>query len=432
MSLPPSLVNASDSTLKALWMINALGMDTALYGMTATPPRLQSLAFSQPFTFYSHQLVARRATVVLPSLNQKLWHWTRPFTWDMWLALVALLVLQSLTYFYYEQAGSEVDNMVHQERRRGIVRAYSYAVFLVAMSVVGTNNHVPTSISGRVYTAVAAFVIWICMASYISNLASLLSARPTAVQTVTGLDMFNTQPLCVRNNSIQLRFLATQLPNAQYIITGPTTESMLQGVLSGLCRGGIDDELILRWTLGAGDPTGAFCGIDTVGSPTQGAYPFGLPFPMNTSRVSKAQVDAVSVAIAAALYDGNYSAAESIYLPKVRPLGQCAAYLANVGTTETSGIQPLSLTDMAGVFIIGVAAVVLTACGRIVKRRIRRTSFGSSLARMTERASITLLGSPSDLARHTKAAAAAAPEAEEEQPQSRGDAVLAQTNAGDP
>lgn len=87
---------------------------------------------------------------------------------------------------------------------------------------------------------------------------------------------------------------------------------------------------------------------------------------------------------------------------------------------------------MAGVFIIGVAAVVLTACGRIVKRRIRRTSFGSSLARMTERASITLLGSPSDLARHTKAAAAAAPEAEEEQPQSRGDAVLAQTNAGDP
>ena len=348
----------------------------------------------------------------------------------MWLALVALLVLQSLTYFYYEHS-SEVDNVVHQERRRGILRAYSYAVFLVAMSVVGTNNHVPTSISGRVYTAVAAFVIWICMASYISNLASLLSARPQAVQTVTGFDMFNTQPLCVRNNSIQLHFLASQLPNVEFIITGPTTESMLNGVLSGLCQGGIDDELILRWTLGAGDPAGAFCGIDKVGPPTQGAYPFGLAFPANTSRVSRAQVDAVSVAIAAALYDGNYSTAESINLPQTRPLGQCAAYLASVGTASTSGVQPLSLTDMAGVFIIGVSAVVLTACGRIVKRRVRRTRFGSALAHMSERASTTLLGSPSDLARHTKAAAAASTAAPDtEQPVSRGGAVLAQ--AGDP
>ena len=347
----------------------------------------------------------------------------------MWLTLVALLVLQSLTYFYYEHS-SEVDNVVHQERRRGILRAYSYAVFLVAMSVVGTNNHVPTSISGRVYTAVAAFVIWICMASYISNLASLLSARPQAVQTVTGFDMFNTQPLCVRNNSIQLHFLASQLPNVEFIITGPTTESMLNGVLSGLCQGGIDDELILRWTLGAGDPAGAFCGIDEVGPPTQGAYPFGLAFPVNMSR---SRVDAVSIAIAAALYDGNYSAAESIYMPQTRPLSQCAAYLASVGTASTSGVQPLSLTDMAGVFIIGVSAVVLTACGRIVKRRVRRTSFGSALARMSERASTTLLGSPSDLARHTKAAAAAAAATaapETEQPVSRGGAVLAQ--AGTP
>ena len=81
VSLPPVLVNASDSTLKALWIINVLGLDTALYGITTTPPRQQYLSFSQPFTFYSHQLVAPRATVPLQSLNQKLWQWTVPFTW---------------------------------------------------------------------------------------------------------------------------------------------------------------------------------------------------------------------------------------------------------------------------------------------------------------------------------------------------------------
>ena len=386
VSLPTSIATAQDSTFKALWIMNILGLDTPLYGITVTPQRQQYIAFTQPFTFYSHQLVAQRATLPRKSVTETLWQFTAPFSWDMWLAFIGMLFLQSLTYFRYERS-SEVRNMMHQESARSTARAYSYAAFLVTMSVVGTNNHVPTSISGRVYTAMAAFCVWIIMASYISNLASLLSSRPTPLQAVTGFDMFAQQPLCVRNNSIQLHFLQTQFPSVQYLITGLTTQSMFDAVLAGTCAGGIEDELLLRYLLGAGDPTGEYCGIDTIGPPTAGAYPFALAFPLNSTYVTRQQVDAISMAIAASLYNGNYSAAETVYLPQTRSMAQCQSYLASKVSTAESGVQPLTATDMAGVFLIAIMAVVITTLGRECKSRVKRSS-------IVERLSATLATRP--------------------------------------
>ena len=174
---------------------------------------------------------------------------------------------------------------------------------------------------------------------------------------MTGFENFAgrpASPLCVRNNSIQLHFLASQYPDVRLQVTGPTTASMLDAVLRGTCAGGVDDELLLRWLLGDGDAAGAYCGIEAVGLPTPGAYPFALPVPLSASRApGPAALHAMNTAIAAALYDGNYSAAEGTYLPRDRPLAQCAAYFAGLEASGATGVQPLSARDMAGVFIHG-------------------------------------------------------------------------------
>ena len=327
---------------------------------------------ADPSALHPSQLVARRATVPKRTLRATLWQFLAPFTADMWGALVALLVLQSSTYFYYELTDNGA-NLVKAEHARSRTKAISYSTFLATMSVVGTNNHVPSSISGRAYQAVASFSVWIIMASYLANLASILGDRPQPVQTVRSLSDFTrvSSPLCVRNNSIQLRFLATQYPLVRPLITGPTTASMLDAVLRGDCTGGIEDELLLRWVLGDGDPAGAYCGIDAVGPPTPGAYPFALPVPLDPSRTPQpATLAALNVAIEAALYGGNYSAAEQTYLPRNRPLWQCTDYFAQQAVGDAVGIQPLSTRDMAGVFIMAAGAVVVTAAARPLRRQV--------------------------------------------------------------
>ena len=155
---------------KALYCLEVLGLDVTLYGATVTPPRLAALRFTIPYTFYAHQLVARRAVVPLRSLRATLWRFLDPFTADMWAALICMLVIQSSFYFYYEMNDRGAVNVVKAERRRSRVKACAYTAFLAAMSVVGTNNHVPSSISGRAYQAVASFCVWIIMAAYLANL----------------------------------------------------------------------------------------------------------------------------------------------------------------------------------------------------------------------------------------------------------------------
>ena len=388
---------------------------------------------ADPSALHPSQLVARRATVPKRTLRATLWQFLAPFTADMWGALVALLVLQSSTYFYYELTDNGA-NLVKAEHARSRTKAISYSTFLATMSVVGTNNHVPSSISGRAYQAVASFSVWIIMASYLANLASILGDRPQPVQAVRGLGDFTrvSSPLCVRNNSIQLRFLATQYPLVRPLITGPTTASMLDAVLRGDCTGGIEDELLLRWVLGDGDPTGAYCGIDTVGPPTPGVYPFALPVPLDPSRTPQpATLAALDVAIAAALFDGNYSAAEQTYLPRNRPLWQCTGYFAQQAG-EATGIQPLSTRDMAGVFIMAVGAVVVTAAARPLRRqvfavrsRMSAISFGGAGATTPgSAATVAEIDGERDAAAAAADAAIAAALVAPEQDSSRGELLM--------
>ena len=375
VSLPTALVNASDSTFKALWALDVLGLDVALYGATVTPPRMAYMRFTADYTLYRHVLVAKRATLPVQALDRRLWLWLQPFSWDMWLALVCFLVVNSAVYMWYERSTDAVaSSLLHSELKRSLTHAVSHATFLSSMSVVGTNNNVPTTTSGRIHAVVAAFSLWVVMAAYLANLASQLTTRPTPYQRVKGFNTFAYQPLCVRNNSIQLHFMATEYPNIPLQITGTTTMSMLQAVLDGTCLGGLEDELLLRWLLGPGDPSGLLCGIDYVGSPSATAYPFGLPV---SAAVTDAQLAAMSSVINAGLYSGSYSSAEATYLPTSRDV--CDAQLAEQNAlTGGSASASLSAKDLSGILLVYAAAVAATSLGRAAKHVYRRRRGGEA------------------------------------------------------
>jgi Ligand-gated ion channel len=369
IALPSALVNASDSTFKALWTLDVLGLDVALYGATVTPPRMAYLRFTSSYTLYRHTLVAKRATLPVQAMGKRLWLWLRPFSWDMWLALIGLLLCNSAVYMWFEHSTDVSDtSTLHRELRRSRTHAVSHATFLSSMSVVGTNNNVPTTMSGRIHQICASFSLWVIMAAYLANLASQLTTRPTPFQRVQGFSTFSYQPLCVRNNSIQLHFMATEYPNIQLHITGATTASMLQAVADGSCLGGLEDELLLRWLLGPGDPTGLYCGIDYVGLPSSTAYPFGLPV---SAAVTDAQLAAMSSTINGGLYSGSYAAAESVNLPTSRDV--CDGQLAEARAVAAgSGSASLSARDLSGILLVYAAAVTATSLGRAATHSYRR------------------------------------------------------------
>ena len=179
ISLPSALTNASDSTFKALYALDVLQLDVALYGATVTPPRMAFMRFTADYTQYRHVLVAKRATLPRRDMTANVWLWLRPFSWDMWLLLFCLLLFDTGMYFMFERRTDAVaTSPLHRELKRSAAHAASHSAFLATMSIVGTNNHVPTTVSGRIHAFSAAFAKWIIMATYLANMASQLTTRP--------------------------------------------------------------------------------------------------------------------------------------------------------------------------------------------------------------------------------------------------------------
>ena len=133
--LPPDMQNEPDSSLRVLWALETMGMDIGMYDCTLTSYRAQFINFTVPFTFYSHQVVTREAVLPKPRLTSVLWTFLRPFSWDLWLVLLASVFVSGVAFYLLEEASHP---KVSSMRSLQFLR---YANFIAAMSLVGTNNH---------------------------------------------------------------------------------------------------------------------------------------------------------------------------------------------------------------------------------------------------------------------------------------------------
>ena len=139
---------------------------------------------------------------------------------------------------------------------------------------------------------------------------------------------------------------------------------MLNGIANGTCVGGMLNEVELRYAFGPGDPTGTlYCGLEYVGQPSVATFQFAIPFTADTTRLSAAAFNSINEAMDLYLYSGNYTIYTAAKYLAVRSESKCAPYLSQFKLSSvTGGVAPLSVTDLAGVFLFMGGTGVVCLC----------------------------------------------------------------------
>jgi hypothetical protein len=381
-------------------------------------------------------VVAPRAVIPKRLLSQKLWTWLEPFDWMLWLVLLGSVLIGGVLFYFLED-GSRVENDFSAWRDEDAhsnprAAAFGHSVFLAALSVTTIGDHSPTTFPARIYTVCKTFSLWIgatmlahtsvlhcaarmlthratpradpslpmrgeVMAAYLANFAAGLATKPKAYQPVTGFSSFTTlgQPMCVRNNAVHLQFMAAVYPDVPLHIVGPGTTDVLDAVLNGTCIGGMGSDLELRWALGAGDVTGKYCPLVYAGDPSLATFQFAIPFTLNRTQLPDETLNAVNQAVDVNILSGNFSTqAAQVFIPRDRPPLLCAKYLASFETDEPTSdrVPPLTVSDMAGIFIlqaVGIVVALLYHIFKLAQRRVKRVRRESK--RMSEAAAMVSL-----------------------------------------
>jgi len=162
-------------------------------------------------------LVARHAMVE----RWDLFSWARPFTWDLWLAFVALVVVSGVVDWLLEREFAPTQKLVSS------IREY-------AAGVLWGGYEYPLTRGSAVYQVLVAFILLIVNASYTANLAAFITISAQATLSATSVDqMFAEQvPLCVMPGGWQMRFDAEH-PRMPYVMIegeGTAAETLSEGV----------------------------------------------------------------------------------------------------------------------------------------------------------------------------------------------------------
>ena len=264
--LPVALAASVDNSLKFVYLLNDLGMDAVANAATIMAQRRQYMRFSTSYQSYAYQIIANDAHVTSPTISSQLWTWLQPFTPSLWIVLLCSLFFCGVVVFRLEGDSrlkqNDFTELVGHKRSWPIRSALSQAIFLVSMTLAGNPRLVPTTIPSRIFVFAKSFSIYIVMASYLANFAAKLATPPTAVQLITGFDAFAAlgEPMCIRNSATYVAFTKVVYPQIQTILAGPDTVDVLNGVQNGTCKGGMVNEIELRYAFGEGDPNATFCG----------------------------------------------------------------------------------------------------------------------------------------------------------------------------
>lgn len=229
-------------------------------------------------------MVAPRAVLLKKPLAEKLWTWTEPFHWTLWLVLLGSVLVSGVVFWLLEE-DSRLENDftafrdAGQQHSNPRAAALGHSLFLSAIAITTVTDHNPTTFPARVLTFVKTFTMWILMAAYLANFSAGLATKPKAFQKVTGFATFSDLglPLCVRNNAVHLQVMAAVYPAVPLTVVGPATTDVLDAVLNGTCAGGMGNDLELRWAMGAGDVQAKYCPLEYVGDPSLATFQFGVP-----------------------------------------------------------------------------------------------------------------------------------------------------------
>jgi hypothetical protein len=124
------------------------------------------------------------------------------------------------------------------------------------------------------------------MTAYLANFSAQLGSQPVPEPPIKSyLDFIRTgSPVCIRNSGLLMTFINSTYPGLSYRVVGQNTIDVLRRVADGTCFGGLDNELYLRYSLGA-DAAGEFCGLRYSGEPSETTVPVALMMSPNTTQL---------------------------------------------------------------------------------------------------------------------------------------------------
>ena len=382
-----------------------------------TNTRQQYFRLSSPFQYYNYVVLTTPPVPKQKTLEERIWFWTTPFTPGLWGLLFASIFFSSVFVFFLEGISKYSDHLGEGGSRAAkvVLQELSDGVLKNAMSLASMGDHETESVPGRVFGAVKALMIWICMvrlptrdaqplpthsdsfppgalahqASYLANLAATLANVPPPFQLITGFDSFGQYglPMCIRGISTYVSAMTALYPGVtQQVVVGATTGTstavdVVAAIQSGQCAGAVLTDVDARYALNQGDPNGQFCTINVVGSPTPSVFYYAFAFTPNSTAVPDSVVSAFSTAVDNSInsiaYDNTCS---SNFLPVDRPSsGPCALTLARLAaSSSTTTVAALAPTDLAGLFAViamGAAVAIILAFMKLAFKVTRARLF---------------------------------------------------------
>lgn len=100
------------------------------------------------------------------------WAWTRPFTWELWLALGVTIVFLPLIIYYLE-----VLSITRQVTAKDSVKGYGEASWRTMWVMIQGETMGVTNLAARVVVIVLSFASLIISSSYTANLAAFLTIK---------------------------------------------------------------------------------------------------------------------------------------------------------------------------------------------------------------------------------------------------------------
>ena len=329
-----------------------------------------------PLEPFGYQIITTRPATIAVTFSDRAWLWTLPFAKSTWLIWTFSLVASGLINAAFSSAYAWKDRHKGLERpgtptAEGDLLRHTMRVFEHSTSALSgimvVDKFEADNLPAKIYSISAAFSVYILLAYYLANLATILITTPRTSQPIKSIDSFVATGLqmCVKSNTAVLGWIAANYPDlwasGLVKVIGASTMDNLQNLLDGDCAGILALSSDALFDLGPkGDSDGLFCNLVPVG-PVLGFSLNALPFTANASMLSDDAFKAVSFFIAEAIFKGNWtSEAELTYFTPDSARTQCsAAVAANDAATAAALLNRLEPQDFAGLWIIQASGLAL-------------------------------------------------------------------------
>ncbi|GAX75199.1 hypothetical protein CEUSTIGMA_g2643.t1 [Chlamydomonas eustigma] len=262
--------------------------DCLISGLTMTPERMPIMDFMVPDVYAGFQVMAFAPQVRITSITDKMLQVFKPFSVNLWLAILGLVGVSALTMYIFESGrGVNPDEFSWWEvrpsmypwlRSEHLQERYQAPVFMMQLdrighcayrgvtSVTSGETLIPSTGPGRIYGAGLVICFMILTASYTANLASILTLNSISGKTITSVyDILAQDKVrCVRNGTAHLAFVRQAFPSLKVLPTNPASEvGLAENMLAGKCDAAISTTPLIRYFLATNTELG--CQMQLVG-----------------------------------------------------------------------------------------------------------------------------------------------------------------------